>query len=235
MRRKFAMGTLSLMVLMGTAIVCWGEEAAPQGPGPGQGQHEWGDGQHRMGQGSGQFGGERREGGPGGRGMGWQRGGHRGFGGEVVKAFCAWRRLRVRQYLALTDEQVGRLHQIGLSARKESVQTRADMELRHIELGELMRADNPDHDAIMQKLDEGDAPRQDGKAARGNHALGPRGAYTGAADQDQDVYAEPRRRHGTPARDAAAWRPGRRGSVASSGWGTSGGPRKPPAPTPPAQ
>ena len=66
---------------------------------------------------------------------------------------------RVRQYLGLTDEQVGRLHQIGLNARKESVQTRADMELRHIELGELMRADNPDHDAIMQKLDEVNALR----------------------------------------------------------------------------
>jgi Spy/CpxP family protein refolding chaperone len=31
---------------------------------------------------------------------------------------------------------------------------RSDMELRHIELRELMRADNPDQSAIMSKLDE---------------------------------------------------------------------------------
>ena len=61
---------------------------------------------------------------------------------------------RVRQSLGLTDEQVARLHKIGVEAEKASVQTRADMQLRHIELRELMRADNPDHDAIMQKLDE---------------------------------------------------------------------------------
>jgi Spy/CpxP family protein refolding chaperone len=61
---------------------------------------------------------------------------------------------RVRQYLGLTDEQVGRLHKIGVDAQKASVQTRADMELRRIELRELMRADNPDQSAIMQKLDE---------------------------------------------------------------------------------
>jgi Spy/CpxP family protein refolding chaperone len=61
---------------------------------------------------------------------------------------------RVRQFLGLTDEQVGRLHKISLDAQKASVQTRADMELRHIELRELLRAENPDHDAIMQKLDE---------------------------------------------------------------------------------
>jgi Spy/CpxP family protein refolding chaperone len=46
------------------------------------------------------------------------------------------------------------LHKIGVDAQKASVETRADMELRHIELHELLRADNPDHDAIMQKLDE---------------------------------------------------------------------------------
>jgi Spy/CpxP family protein refolding chaperone len=46
------------------------------------------------------------------------------------------------------------LHKIGVDAEKASVETRADMELRHIELRELLRADNPYHDAIMRKLDE---------------------------------------------------------------------------------
>jgi Spy/CpxP family protein refolding chaperone len=82
-----------------------------------------------------------------------QRGGGRGFGGGGGLLRMA-ENPRVHQYLGLTDEQAGKLHKIGVDAQKASVQTRADMELRHIELRELMRADNPDHDAIMAKLDE---------------------------------------------------------------------------------
>jgi hypothetical protein len=51
----------------------------------------------------------------------------------------------VRMFLGLTDEQVGRLHKIGVEAEKASIQTHADLELGHIELRELLRADNPDH------------------------------------------------------------------------------------------
>jgi Spy/CpxP family protein refolding chaperone len=85
--------------------------------------------------------------------MGWQHRGMHRFGGGAGLLRLA-ENPRVRQYLALTDDQVARLHTIGVDAEKASVQTRADMELRHIELRELLRADNPDHDAIMQKLDE---------------------------------------------------------------------------------
>jgi len=92
-----------------------------------------------------------------------QRGGGRGFGGGGGLLRMA-ENPRVRQYLGLTDEQVGKLHKIGVDAEKSAVQTRADMELRHIELRELMRADNPDHDAIMAKLDEVNALR--GKMAK---------------------------------------------------------------------
>jgi Spy/CpxP family protein refolding chaperone len=149
------------MVLLAAAIVTWAEEGAPQGPGPGQGQHqfgggekhEWGDGPHQFeGGGRGQFGR------PGEGRMGWQGGGGHGFGGGEHLLRMA-ENPRVRQMLGLTDEQVGRLHKIGIEAEKASVQTRADMELRHIELRELMQADNPDHDAIMQKLDEVNALR----------------------------------------------------------------------------
>jgi Spy/CpxP family protein refolding chaperone len=87
------------------------------------------------------------------RRMGWQRGGRRGFGGGAGLLRMA-ENPRVRQYLGLTDEQVGRLHKIGVDAQKASVQTHADLQLRHIELRELLRADSPDHDAIMKKIDE---------------------------------------------------------------------------------
>jgi Spy/CpxP family protein refolding chaperone len=176
MRRKIAIGVLSLMVLVGAAFVVSAEDGAPQGPGSGQGQHEWSEGQHRFAQG-GQFGGERRMGGPGAHRMGWERGGRGGFGhgGGLLRMA---ENPRVRQYLGLTDEQVSRLHQIGLNERKAAVQNRADMELRRIEFGELMRADSPDHDAIMQKLDEMNALRGKMEKARVETLLSARAVLT---------------------------------------------------------
>ncbi len=159
MRRKIAIGVLSLLVLLGAAMVSWAEEAAPQGVGPGEGQHQWGDGPHRFaGHGFGEFGREGQMGRFGEHGMGWQRGSRHEFGGGEHLLRMA-ENPRVRQYLGLTDEQVARLHKIGIDQEKASVQARADLELRHIELRELLRADNPDHDAIMQKLDEVNALR----------------------------------------------------------------------------
>jgi Spy/CpxP family protein refolding chaperone len=90
--------------------------------------------------------------------MGWQHGGGHEFGGAEHLLRMA-ENPHVRQLLGLTDEQAGRLHKLGVDAEKASVQTRANLELGHIELRELMRADNPDHDAIMQKLDEVNALR----------------------------------------------------------------------------
>lgn len=172
MRRKIAIGVISMMVLVGTAFVCWAEEGAPQGPGPGQGQHQWGGGPHGFAQGErGGFEGH------GGRDGERRMGGQRGFGGGGGLLRMA-ENPRVREYLGLTDAQVGRLHEIGLNSRKASVQTRADMEMRHIELGELMRADNPDHDAIMQKLDEVNALRGKMEKQRVETMLSARGVLT---------------------------------------------------------
>jgi Spy/CpxP family protein refolding chaperone len=162
MRRKFAMGTLGFMVLMAAAVVSWAQDGPPNGPGPGPGQHlsgdgghhEWGDGPRHFEQdGPGRFGG------PEGRMHGgWEHGGMHEFGGGEHLLRMA-ENPRVRMVLGLTDEQVGRLHTIGVDAEKSSIQSRADLELRHIELRELLRAENPDHDAIMQKLDELNAAR----------------------------------------------------------------------------
>ena len=50
MRRKIAIGTLGLLILLAAAIVGWAQQGDPQGPGPGQGQHQmWGGGEHQMG------------------------------------------------------------------------------------------------------------------------------------------------------------------------------------------
>ena len=159
MRRKIAIGTLGLMVVLGTAFLTWAQDGPPQGPGPGQGQHQFGGGEHQWGGGPRGFEGEGRGefGRPGeGEGGGWQHGGGHGFGGAEHLLRLA-EDPRVRMFLGLTDEQVSRLHKIGVDAEKSSVQSQADLELRHIELRELLRADNPDHDAIMQKIDEANA------------------------------------------------------------------------------
>ena len=208
MRRKIAIGTLGFMVLLAAAIVSWAQEGAPQGAGPGQGQHQMGGGQHQMGGdgqhqfaggGPGQFGRQRRAGGPGGHGMGMRRGGRRGFGGGGGLMRMA-ENPRVRQYLGLTDEQVGRLHKIGVDAEKASVQTRADMQLRHIELRELMRADNPDHDAIMQKLDEVNALRGKMEKQRVETMLSARSVLTPEQLKKIKTFMENRGAGGGPER-----------------------------------
>jgi Spy/CpxP family protein refolding chaperone len=148
MRRKYAIGTLGLMVLLAAAIVTKAQDAPPPGPDPDQGQHRMAGGPQGWGGGH-EFGGHEGRG-PGGWG---HEGMRQGFGGGDHLLGMA-ENPRVRMMLGLTDEQVGRLHKIGVDAEKASIQSRADMELKHIELRELLRSDNPDRDAIMRKLDE---------------------------------------------------------------------------------
>ena len=141
----------------------------------GGGQHQWGTARTISGGGRGQFGGQ---GGQADTVGGWdatrrrarirRRRAPSAHGGKSPRA----------PYLGLTDEQVGRLHKIGVEAEKASVQTRADMELRHIELRELMRAENPDHDAIMQKLDEVNALRGKMEKQQVETMLSARGVLT---------------------------------------------------------
>ncbi len=61
---------------------------------------------------------------------------------------------RLRTYLDLTDSQVSQLRKIAVDAEIATVKDRADVRVRGIELRELLRAENPDRDAIMQKVQE---------------------------------------------------------------------------------
>jgi Spy/CpxP family protein refolding chaperone len=137
MRRKTAFGTIGLLVLLAAAIVAWGEEGQ-EGTARWQGPHESGI--------------QGPSGDCGHQGMGRWDGRH-GFGGGTGLVGLA-DNPRARAYLNLTDQQVDRLHQIAVDSEKSSVKTRADLELRSIELRELLRADNPDHDAVMKKVQE---------------------------------------------------------------------------------
>jgi len=121
------------------------------------------------------------------------------------------------------------LHKIGIDAEKAAVQTRADMELRHIELRELLRADNPDHDAIMQKLDEVNALRGKMEKQQVETLLSARSVLT--PDQLKKVKAFMENRGGGMERGRMMER--HEGMGRPSGHGGPGGPTPQPKPTPP--
>jgi len=61
---------------------------------------------------------------------------------------------RFRSYLGLEGPQVERLRQIALEIEKANVKIRAEIEARNIELREALRADKPDRDEILKKVQE---------------------------------------------------------------------------------
>lgn len=61
---------------------------------------------------------------------------------------------RIKSALGLTDQQVDRLRHIMVETEKTSVKNRAEIEVRGIELRELLHAENSDRDAVMKKVQE---------------------------------------------------------------------------------
>jgi len=61
---------------------------------------------------------------------------------------------RFKSYLGLEGPQVERLRQIALETEKANVKIRAEIEVRSIELREALRADKPDRDEILKKVQE---------------------------------------------------------------------------------
>ena len=61
---------------------------------------------------------------------------------------------RLREALELTDEQTEQLHKINVDTRKTTVQKRADLQIRRIELHEVLRAENPPRAQVEQKVRE---------------------------------------------------------------------------------
>ena len=64
-----------------------------------------------------------------------------------------------REKLGLTAEQTAKIKQETFEFQKARIRDRADLELRRVELENLMRADSPDSAAIDKKLDELSAAR----------------------------------------------------------------------------
>lgn len=84
---------------------------------------------------------------------GWGSGGGRGheFGGPML-GFLHNERMRTE--LGITDEQAGKLRQIFTDSRKASIRNRAELQIRRMELHEIMMGDNANREAALKKVQE---------------------------------------------------------------------------------
>ncbi len=141
MKRAYWLFVLSFLIVLMLPALASAQDQPPAPPGPGFA----GPPDPPFG-----FGPQHRGMGPGmGRGMG-----PRAFRGQGPGMFPPQGFGRLQEELGLTEEQRNKLHQQSLEGRKASVRTRADLEIKRMELGELMRADNPDRAQIDRKLRE---------------------------------------------------------------------------------
>jgi len=93
--------------------------------------------------------------GHGGFGRG-ERGGMRGFG-RGPREFGLGRLLSdpdIREKLGVTAEQAAKIRQQESAFRKTQIRDRADLQVKRIDLRDLLSADKPDHAAIDSKLQE---------------------------------------------------------------------------------
>lgn len=110
----------------------------------------------------------------GGRGMG-----SRGAGGEA--AFL--NNSALRQRLGITADQTAKLHQQALDFQKSQIRDQADLQVKRIELNELLAASNPDRTAINAKLQEVSAAQMASEKAAIDNRLAMRDILTPAQRQ----------------------------------------------------
>jgi Spy/CpxP family protein refolding chaperone len=165
-----------------------GPSGAPTGPPPGR----------RMGPG--------RDGRGDGRGNGWGQGHgeswgrkarHHGHGRhrEFMLARLA-ENPSARERLGITAEQADKIRSETDAFRKSQIRGRAELQVRGLELRELMRADNSDRAAIDKKLDEINAARLTQTKAEVHYRLDMRGMLTPEQRQKLRDMMEQRGRRG---------------------------------------
>jgi Spy/CpxP family protein refolding chaperone len=145
---------------------------------------------------------------------------------------------RVKSALGLTDEQTAKLRQIMVDGRKSAIKTRADLEVQNLELRELLRADQPNRDAVLRKVQEISQLRGEMMQQRVESLLSAKSVLT--AEQQQKIrqfMSEHRGRRAAWRRDR---RPGGPGGFQGGPGGFRhgrgvGGPETSPPPQPPQQ
>ncbi len=106
---------------------------------------------------------------------------------------------RVKSELGLSDEQATRLHQIAFDAEKSSIKTRAEMAIHRVELQELLGADNPDREAVMNKVQELSSLRGEMMKQRFETLLAVKGLLT--PDQQKKIRTFIEHRHAARPRE----------------------------------
>jgi Heavy-metal resistance len=190
-------------------------------------------------------GGPGRDGGDGGRGQdggGW---GHRdGDGGRFGRGrgmrgrgmegreFGLSRLLNdpaIREQIGVSTEQAAKIRQQEADFHKTAIRSRADLQIKQIDLRELMSADKPDRAAIDAKLQEISTARFTFEKSAVNFRLDSRDALT--SDQRQKLRDLMRNRRG---RDGGPGERGPRGGRQGGRRGDAPPPKPssaPPAPT----
>jgi len=182
-----------------------------------------------------------RQGGPGRDGDGRGRG-RDGFGrdgrkdvrgrGMDGREFSLGRMLNnpdIREKLGLTPEQAAQIRQQASDFRKTEIRGRADMQVKRIDLRDLLAADKPDRAAIDAKLQEISSARLALDKSAIDYRLNSRDALTPAQRDKLRQLMQDRRQQdgGAGARAMRGPRPGAQRN--------SGTPPAPPASTPPGQ
>ncbi|HUJ41184.1 MAG TPA: periplasmic heavy metal sensor [Candidatus Acidoferrales bacterium] len=102
-----------------------------------------------------------------------------------------------REKLGLTAEQTAKIKQESFDFQKARIRDRADVELRRVELENLMHADAPDRAAIDKKLDDLSAARLVATKAEVHYHLAMREVLTPEQRQRlRDMFGERGRREG---------------------------------------
>jgi Spy/CpxP family protein refolding chaperone len=196
-----------------------GPGRTPMGPmGPGGNRGGWG----RM---RGRFG---RDGRMGMDGFGW--------GGRDAGLARLLSNPDIRQQVGISDAQAATIRQQESDFRKSEIRNRADLEVKRIDLRDLLAADKPDRAAIDSKLQEISAAQLVLAKARVNQMLTMRDAITPAQrDKLRQLMMDRRRGGGGPAGPGpgpqASRRRGQRGGASRAG---GNAPAPPAAGAPPA-
>jgi Spy/CpxP family protein refolding chaperone len=121
----------------------------------------------------------------GGRGMMGGRGMGQGFAGGMGRGGAPLGRVLnnpdLQKQIGVTPEQVAKIKQQNLDFQKFSIENRATLQTRHLELNQLMSAATPNRAAIDTKLGEISAAQLAAEKERVHHQLDMKAALT--ADQ----------------------------------------------------
>jgi Spy/CpxP family protein refolding chaperone len=173
-----------------------------------------------------------RTGGPGGefRAGGFAAGRDLGHGTRMgARLLAMLDNDRVKTALGLSEDQTNHLRQIVVDTEKSNIKTRAEMQVRGIELRELLRADNPDHQAVMKTVDELSALRAELMKQDVDALLSAKSVLTPEQQKKIRTFLERRRAgRGLSGRNFR-WR----GEMPGRGPRPMGAPQAAPAPKPP--